>query len=321
MSAKKVVVAGGGVLGSQIAYQAAFKGFDTTIWLRSEGSIGRTEPKLQLNYKNYIEELEKTKAMLGTPMGAILYPKGIIDDYASMTPEKIDELESQAKEALGSLKLELDMEKAFEDADIIIESMTENPQDKIAFYQKAAPYLPEKTILCTNSSTMLPSTFAEYTGRPNKYLALHFANNIFKNNTAEIMGHEGTDQKNYDEVVEFAQELGMVPLKLKKEQPGYLLNTMLVPFLSAAQMLWANDVADFKTIDTTWKLATGAPLGPFQIIDIVGLKTCYDIVSMRPDAADPESDAGKILAGLKKKMDKGETGVAAGKGFYDYTNK
>lgn len=91
-----------------------------------------------------------------------------------------------------------------------------------------------------------------------KYLALHFANTIWKNNTAEIMGHPGTNQEYYDEVVKFAEDINMVPLKLKKEQPGYILNSMLVPFLNAAEALFVNEVADYETIDKTWVLATGA---------------------------------------------------------------
>ena len=140
------------------------------------------------------------------------------------------------------------MKKAMEDTDLVIESLSEDPKAKIAFYEAMAPLLPEKTVIVTNSSTMLPSAFASYTGRPEKYLALHFANQIWKNNTAEIMGHPGTEQKYYDEVVTFAKQIGMIPLQLKKEQPGYILNSLLVPFLNAGQALYANDVADPETI-------------------------------------------------------------------------
>lgn len=110
----------------------------------------------------------------------------------------------------------------------------------------------------------------------------------------------------------------MVPLKLNKEQPGYLLNSMLVPFLQSAQRLLANDVSDHETIDKTWRLATGAPLGPFQILDVVGLTTAYNISSMTPGSEDPTSESGKVLAMLKKYIDEGKTGVNAGEGFYKY---
>ena len=119
----------------------------------------------------------------------------------------------------------------------------------------------------------------------------------------------------------FMREIGMVPLKLHKEQPGYILNSMLVPFLSAAQALWATGVADVPTIDRTWELATGAPAGPFKILDIVGLETAYNINQMKPDAQGEGTVTNLLGKLLKEKIDKGETGVNAGKGFYDYTKK
>lgn len=311
MSIKKVVVAGGGVLGSQIALQTAYCGFDVTIWLRSEDSIERAKPKLE-RFKNiYVDTLEAMKT------DADAYCRGLTKK-ADLSAEELDKLKEQAQKAYENLTLTTSYEEAAADADLIIEAIAENPKEKIAFYQELAKHMEDKTILVTNSSTLLPSMFAEYTGRPEKYLSLHFANTIWKNNTAEVMGHPGTEQEYYDEVVKFAEDINMIPLKLKKEQPGYILNSLLVPFLNAAQSLLANDVAEHDTIDKTWMLATGAPAGPFHILDIVGLTTAYNIVIMNPDAQDPETTAGKIAKMLKEKIDAGETGINAGKGFYQY---
>ncbi|WP_458403518.1 3-hydroxyacyl-CoA dehydrogenase [Methanobrevibacter sp.] len=311
MSIKKVVVAGGGVLGSQIALQSAYCGFDVTIWLRSEGSIERAKPKLE-RFKNiYVDTLEQMKT------DAAAYCRGL-SKKTDLTEEEIDKLKTQAQDAYDSLTLTTSYEEAAKDADLIIEAIAENPEQKIAFYQELAKYMEDKTILVTNSSTLLPSMFAEYTGRPEKYLSLHFANTIWQNNTAEVMGHPGTEQEYYDQVVQFAEDINMIPLKLKKEQPGYILNSLLVPFLNAGQALLANDVADFETIDKTWILATGAPAGPFHILDIVGLTTAYNIIIMNPESQDPETTPGKIAKMLKEKIDAGETGINAGKGFYEY---
>ena len=316
MGFKKIVVAGGGVLGSQIAYQSAFKGFDVTIWLRSYSSIGRCQPKLERLHEIYMGELKALKDQIGKPNP--VYSRGLVDDFTALTPEKVDELIVKADKAYKAVKLVVDLNEAMEDADLVIESMAENPDQKIEFYEKIRDVLPAKTVLVTNSSTMLPSTFAEHTGRPEKYLALHFANEIWRNNTGEVMGHPGTDQKAYDQVVEFVDQIGMVPLCLKKEQPGYILNSMLVPFLDAAQTLLAKEVADPETIDKTWKLATGAPAGPFQILDVVGLTTAYNITMNNPAVNDPDSIPAKIAAILKKYIDEGKTGVNAGEGFYKY---
>lgn len=311
MSIKNVTVAGGGVLGSQIAFQAAYSGFNVKVWLRSEASIERARPKFDRLLKIYLDALEAWK----TDPSA--YCRGLSDER-DLSAGQIDELKDRARAAHGSIELTCDYGAAGADADLVIEAIAEDPEQKTAFYTELARHLPEKTVIATNSSTMLPSTFAEATGRPEKYLALHFANEIWRNNTAEVMGHEGTSKEAYDAVAAFAADIHMVPLLLHKEQPGYILNSMLVPFLSAAEALLAKGVADAETIDRTWTLGTGAPVGPFRILDIVGLATALNVALLDPRAKDPETVQGKIAALLKEKVDAGKTGVNAGEGFYRY---
>lgn len=269
MAIEKVVVAGGGVLGSQIAFQTAYCGFDVTIWLRSEGSIGRTQPKIDSVYKSYIEAIE------GMADGSGAWCAGIADSNAPFNKEACL---AKVEQAYKNLKLELDMAKAVSDADLVIESMSEDPKAKIDVYQKLAPLLPEKALLASNSSTLLPSQFAKFTGRPEKYGSLHFANSIWKNNTAEVMGHDGTSKETFEKLMEFANQIRMIALPVRKEKSGYLLNSMLVPFLLSGLDLWASDVSDPKSIDIAWEHGTGAPKGPFRIIDTVGLPTAYNIV-------------------------------------------
>ena len=116
------------------------------------------------------------------------------------------------------------------------------------------------------------------------------------------------------EVVAFAGEIGMVPIPLHKEQPGYVLNSLLVPFLGAASELVLRGVADPETIDATWRIGTGAPMGPFQIFDIVGLRTAYAI-----SAASDEEGAQLWADHLKTNyLDQGKLGVESGEGFYSY---
>lgn len=193
---RKVVVAGGGVLGSQIAFQSAYCGFDVTIWLRSESSIGRTQPKLDHLHQVYIDTIN----LMATPDGQTPanWANGIAD-FDGFDPKKCLE---KVEAAYKNTHLELDMAKAVADADLVIESMAENVEDKISFYQKLAPLMPAKTVLVTNSSTLLPSKFAKYTGRPDEYLSLHFANSIWKNNIAEIMAQSKTDPKVFDTVMQ-----------------------------------------------------------------------------------------------------------------------
>ena len=311
---KNIVVAGGGVLGSQIAFQAAYCGFNVTIWLRSEGSIARTQPKLDRLRETYAQAIRLMAAPEGqTPAN---WCRGLAD-YETFD---MDACLAQAEKAYAGIRLELDMAKAVQDADLVIESMAENADDKIAFYQKLAPLLPEKTVLVTNSSTLLPSKFAKYTGRPEKYLSLHFANSIWKNNTAEIMAQSKTDPKYFEEIMEFARQIRMIPLPVRKEKSGYLLNSILVPLLFSGMDLYVNGISDPESIDKAWTLGTGAPKGPFQILDTVGLTTAYNIVQMYvkiPSFLAPYNFKGMSKM-LKEYIDAGKLGMSSGEGFYKY---
>ncbi len=317
---KKVVVAGGGVLGSQIAFQAAYCGFDVTIWLRSQGSIGRTQPKIEGLKKSYLDAIK----LMDSPSAEANWCRGIAD-ADSFDAKKCEEL---VEKAFSGLKLELDLAKAAADADIIIESVAENVKDKIAFYTALAPLMSEKTILCTNSSTLLPSTFAKYTGRPEKYLSLHFANAIWKNNTAEVMAQSETSREAFDAVMAFANDIRMVALPVNKEKNGYLLNSMLVPFLLSGLDLFVNGVSDPASIDKAWKFGTGAPRGPFEIFDVVGINTAYNIVLQYQKVPGLFSPLLKkmmmpynfkgMIAVFKKMIDEGKLGRSSGEGFYKY---
>jgi len=288
MSYKNITIAGSGVLGSQIAYQTAFKGFNVTIYDINDEALEKAKEKITKLKPRYQKDLGAT--------------------------------EEDVNSAYNRMSFSSDLAKAVRDADLVIEAIPEVVQIKTDFYKQLGNVAPEKTIFATNSSTLLPSQFAEATGRPEKFLALHFANEIWKNNTAEIMKHPGTDMTVFDEVIEFAKAIGMVALPLYKEQPGYILNSLLVPLLEAAQLLLVKEIADVETIDKTWMVATGAPQGPFAILDVVGINTAYNIGLAKAEATgDPLF---KKLAELMKVeyIDKGKLGVATGEGFYKYPN-
>ena len=285
---KKVTVAGSGVLGSQIAYQSTFHGFDVTVYDITNEALETAK-----------ERIEALKPLYQADLGAT---------------------EDQVNEAYARLQFESDLAKAVADADLVIEAIPEVVSIKTAFYKQLGEVAPTKTIFATNSSTLLPSQFADATGRPSKFLALHFANTIWKNNTAEVMKHEGTDEAVFNEIIDFAKAIGMVALPLYKEQPGYILNSLLVPFLDAAEMLLVKEVADPETIDKTWMIATGAPLGPFAILDIVGINTAYNIVLAKA-AATSDTTLEQLATMLKTNyIDKNKLGRATGEGFYKYPN-
>ncbi|WLR54746.1 3-hydroxyacyl-CoA dehydrogenase [Mesobacillus subterraneus] len=287
MNYKNITVAGSGVLGSQIAFQTAYHGFNVSIYDINDEAIEGAKNRIMLLKPRYQQDLGAAEHDLDAAYNRITF-------YS-------------------------DLSEAVKDADLVIEAVPEVINIKNDFYKKLGQAAPEKTVFATNTSTLLPSQFAEATGRPEKFLALHFANEIWKNNTAEVMMHPGTDKEVFDDLLKFAKAIGMIALPLYKEQPGYILNSLLVPFLEAGQMLLMKEVADPETIDKTWMIATGSPKGPFAILDIVGITTAYNIANAKGEAGVPQF---KELANLLKTeyIDKGKLGVATGEGFYKYPN-
>lgn len=288
MTIKNVTVAGSGVLGYQIAFQAAFHGYKVTVYDISDEVLEKAKAKFDLLSEAFKKDLNATDEQLALTFGNLSYSK--------------------------------DLGEAVKDADMLIEAVPENPHIKKEFYEKLAAVAPEKTIFATNTSTLLPSALAPYTGRPNKFIALHFANDIRIYNTAEIMGHSGTDKAVFDLLVSFAKSIGMVALPIYKEQPAYILNSLLVPYLDAALELWGKDISDIQTIDKTWMVATGAPFGPFGFIDTIGINTAYNIRKMKAEAT---QDPIKILTAARLKeefLDLGKLGTSSGEGFYKYPN-
>ena len=321
MTIKNVVVAGGGVLGSQIAYQAAYKGFAVTVWLRSEGSVERAKPKFEQLRQTYLAALE---AMKSDPAA---YCRGLADT-PELPVDEIEQLKQRAQQAFEGIVFTTSYEDAAKDADLVIEAIAEDPKQKDAFYAELAKYLPESTILVTNSSTLLPSTFAKYTGRPEKYLSLHFANSIWKNNMTEVMAQDQTDKRYFDELVDFANDIRMLALPVNKEKNGYLLNSMLVPWLLSGLDLYVSGVSDPKSIDLAWTRGTGAPKGPFRVFDTVGIQTAYNIVMQYQKVPGLVSPLLKkmmmpynfkaMATVLKKMLDEGKLGESSGEGFFKY---
>ncbi|WP_328402127.1 3-hydroxyacyl-CoA dehydrogenase [Nocardia sp. NBC_00403] len=279
---RKVTVLGTGVLGSQIAFQTAFKGFDVTAYDISDDALTGARGRFDKLAATYDEEVA-----------------GAADGKAEQTAAEI--------------VLTADLAAAVRDADLVVEAVPEVLTIKQEIYKQLGGLAPDRTIFATNSSTLLPSDIKDFTGRPDKFLALHFANQVWKYNTAEIMGTPETDPEVFQAVVDFAAAIGMVPIELHKEKAGYVLNSLLVPLLNAAMALGAGGYAEPEAVDTTWRIATGSPHGPFQILDVIGLTTPYNVL------ANGGEDAQQLAAWLKVNyIDKGKLGLASGEGFYRY---
>ena len=317
MEYKKIVVIGGGVLGSQIAFQSAYSGYDTTVLIRKEDKKQKITKALETLKKTYIETITEMTPKHNWARG--------LGDPKNFDRKKQLEI---AEGTMDKITITTNQKEALEDADLVIESITENIEIKRNLYAQIANLLPEKTVIVTNSSTLLPSKLADYTKRPNKFLSMHFANSIWKNNIVEVMGHAKTEQKYFDEIIEFGKSIRMIPLPVTKEKSGYLLNSMLVPFLLSALDLYANGISDPQSIDDAWTLGTGAPHGPFKIMDVVGLETVRNIVEQYqkvPGIINPllkkmmlPYNYKNMLNIVNKYISERKIGKSTGEGFYKY---
>ena len=286
MKIKNVLIVGTGTLGSQIGFQCARYGFNTTMYDLKEAA-------LETCRKNHREIGEATKADLG------------LDDDAIAV-------------AHANLSYTTDLASATKDCDLVSESVPENPDLKRKVFSELNDRCPAHTIFTSNSSSLLPSQIADGTGRPERFLALHFANRIWVANVGEVMKHPGTDPVVFERVLKFAAEIGMVPIRIEKEQSGYVLNTLLMPLLEAAQALLVDGIASHQDVDRTWMISTQAPLGPCATLDMVGLDTAYAISDYwATETGDPQKR--KIADYLKENyLDNGKLGVKSGEGFYKY---
>ncbi|MBM7617233.1 3-hydroxybutyryl-CoA dehydrogenase [Weissella uvarum] len=286
MALDNVVVAGGGTLGSQIAYQSAFKGKHVVLYDINEQALANAKKNVDKLDDRYREDMDAT------------------DDQIQATHERI--------------KFTDDLDEALKGADIVVEAIPEDLSIKSDFYKKLAGHLDDDTILVSNTSTLLPSQIVEFTDRPDKFLALHFANEIWKRNLAELMPVTTTDKAVVQKVNDFAKEIGMKPIMLTKEQPGYVLNSLIDPWENAALRLWGRDVAEPADIDKDWMVAFGTNMGPFALMDMVGLELVHEIHSRQVAPGDVDLLHG--LNKMQKLIDAGKVGQKSGQGFYSYPN-
>jgi 3-hydroxyacyl-CoA dehydrogenase len=280
---RKVTLIGTGVLGSQIAHQTAYSGYSVTAYDINDAALDAARAHLAELATLYVREVE----------GA--------DDQ-------------RTRAGLERISFTTDLAAAVSDADLVIEAAPERLELKREIYEQIGRHAPAKTIFASNSSTLLPSDLAASTGRPDRFLALHFVVELWTHNIAEIMGHPGTDPAVYQTVVEFARSIGMEPIQVRTEQPGYVTNSLLVPWVFAAVDLLVKGVADATTIDSAWRISTSSPVGPLELLDVIGLVTPYNIMAASPD---PTTRANAQY--LKEHyIDEGKLGRASGEGFYSY---
>lgn len=283
---RRIFIVGAGTMGQQIALQCATHGLEVVVY-----DVSR-------------EALDSASARIAG-YGAQLVSQ------ARLTPV-------QLQSALPRISFSNRPEDAAT-ADLLSESVPEDPKLKAEVFARFNAVCPPHTVFTTNTSTLVPSMFAEATGRPGQFAALHFHQYVWDSNLVDIMPHPGTAPETVQVLHAFAKRIGQIPLIFKKESPKYVVNAILGAINDVALRLVADGVAAVEDVDRAWMTVMKAPLGPFGGLDVVGLDTVWHIIRASCPAGEaPERDPRARL--IKDYVDKGWLGVKSGRGFYTYPN-
>lgn len=282
MTIQKICILGAGTLGSRVALQSAISGFEVTVYDIHQKALDFGQKTME----KILRQLVKASQLN----------------------------EVQVSVIFSRIKFTLDPVEAVSDADFINESVTEEVDIKKKVWKQFGEIAPEKTWFTTNTSYLLPSMFAEESGRPSKFCAFHF-HDVFYSRVVDIMPHPGTDPAMIPMLEELGRKLNQVPVLVKKENPGYIFNTMLMALIGAAGKLLTREVGSIEDIDRSWMVNFHMPMGPFGILDSIGLDTAWHVTHKMPDAA---SQA--FAAHLKSYIEQGKLGEKTGEGFYTYPN-
>mmetsp|Transcript_9907 Transcript_9907/g.12344 ORF Transcript_9907/g.12344 Transcript_9907/m.12344 type:complete len:287 (+) Transcript_9907:81-941(+) len=202
------------------------------------------------------------------------------------------------------------------DCDIIVEAIIENLDIKRDFYKKLGEVCDPNTILASNTSSFPINELAVASGRPEKVVGLHFFNPVQLMRLVEVIRTDSTDEKVFEKSYQFAKDLKREPVKCK-DTPGFIVNRLLVPYLTQAMQLLDRGDASAEDIDTAMRLGAGHPMGPLHLADYIGHDTILAIVQGwiklypdNPDFQEPEC--------LKKLVAEGKLGRKTGEGFYKW---
>ncbi len=282
---QRVLIVGAGTSGQQIAVQFARFGYDVVVH-----DVDQTRLEAcRIRQQNMLRTLVDAE---------------IIGPAA---PSEIASRIAYAKDA----------RQAADEADLISESVPENLEVKRQVFAKFHPLCKPTAIFTTNTSYLLPSSFAVASGRPERFAAYHFHLPVWHANAVDVMPHSQTAPEVVQTLCDLAWRIGQVPIRSRRENPGYVFNAMLHPLLLNALDLAARGVADVEDVDRAWMAVTKMPIGPFGIVDQIGLDTIHAILEHWGRWL-PGSQAKQATALLKTYLDQQRYGEKSGQGFYRY---
>ena len=283
MEIKKVGVLGCGLMGSGIAQVAATAGFDVTVLEVDQKYLDKGFAGIEKSLAKFAEK----GSLKETPLAVRARLKGTtrMQDLA--------------------------------DCDMIVEAVIENVDEKKKMYAALDGIVKKDAIFASNTSSISITELLTSTKRPERFIGLHFFNPVPLMKLVEVVRTIATASGVYDTAYEFAKKLGKVPVRTS-DKTGFIVNRLLVPYLLDAIRAYEEGVGSIDDIDNAMKLGCGYPMGPFTLLDFVGLDTTYYITHVMYDEFKERRFASPPL--LKRLVMAGWYGRKTGKGFYDYSD-
>ncbi len=282
MSIARVGIVGSGIMGSGIAETAAVNGFEVVLRSRSQSTADATLAALEKSLNRQIEKGKRTEAERDEALARVT---GTSD--------------------LGALK----------DVDLVIESVIEDLAVKKELFNELDRITGDSTILATNTSTLPVIELAMQTGRPDKVCGVHFFNPAPVMELVELVRPLTASDETMAATRQFAESCGKSPVEVK-DQAGFIVNALLFPYLNNAVRLYEQGVATVDDIDIAMKGGCGFPMGPFALLDLVGLDTSLAILdALYDEYRDPNYAAMPLL---RRMVAAEQLGRKSGRGFLDY---
>ncbi len=280
---RTVGVVGAGTMGSGIAHVAAQSGYAVVIVEAQQSQAERA--------RRYIEEINRRNI-----------EKGRLS-------------EAQAAEMTARMRFEQDL-SALAEADICIEAIYEDLEAKKDVFRKLDEIARPGVIIATNTSSMSITEIGRATTRPERTVGLHFFNPAQVMKLVEVVRGYYTSGETMQEAQVFAESLGKTAIAVQKDQPGFVVNRILMPLLSEACKVVEEGVATVEDVDTAVKLGLNHPMGPFTLLDFTGIDVCYAVMDyFYREFGDPAYKPPLLLHQLVRA---GRMGKKSGAGFYDY---
>ena len=283
MEIKKICVIGGGLMGRQIALCASINGVDATVY--------DLAPAVLENVESWKEEYLAGRIAKGR-----------------MTEEQVAETKAR-------FHIEGDLETAVKGVDCVIEAIIEVEEVKAKLFRQLDEIIDEKTIVATNSSFMVSSTFAGAVEHPERLANLHYFAPALVMKLVEVVGGKHTSQDTVQKLMDFVRATGKTPALVKKEEDGCIVNNILKVIKEEAYRLVNEGVCSLEDLDTAVELGLGHPMGPFKIDDMNGLDVRYNVLKRRYEETGVKSPGYDMIAEL---YEQGRYGRKTKHGFYDY---